>query len=432
MVTIRWKTGLMLFWALSAVVGAPQLVAQQDSAADSTQQRLDDLDQQVKVLSRRWELYQDSVINAAKSRPSVTAGATGFQLKSADGNFVLKLRGYLQTDARVYLSDDAQVLTNDLLLRRVRPILEGTVYKYYDFRIMPDFAGAAPTIFDAYFEARFKPEFAVRAGKYKPALGLERYQSATDVKFIERGLPTNLVPSRDVGLQVAGDLAGGVLNYNAAIFDGVPDLASGLNDVADGKDLVGRLFIVPFAKKAENPPVDLGFGIAASTGDELGNITTTALPSYRSPGQATVFRYLSEHYGARHRDRHRRRAEGTNHSPSLPEQRSPGPARGVRHHPPGGGSRHRSHPHHGEAGAQGVAGGGFLLPDRREELLPQRYPEEAVRSVRRGMGCLRAGRALWRAGLRRRRVPDLCEPDRRPSPRRRPGPSASTGTSAGT
>ena len=262
MVTIRWKTGLMLFWGLSAVVGAPQLVAQQDSVAEATQQRLDDLDQQVKVLSRRWELYQDSVINAAKSRPSVTAGATGFQLKSADGNFVLKLRGYLQTDARVYLSDDAQVLTNDLLLRRVRPILEGTVYKYYDFRIMPDFAGAAPTIFDAYFEARFKPEFAVRAGKYKPALGLERYQSATDVKFIERGLPTNLVPSRDVGLQVAGDLAGGILNYNAALFDGVPDLASGLNDVADGKDLVGRLFIVPFAKKAENPPVDLGFGIA--------------------------------------------------------------------------------------------------------------------------------------------------------------------------
>ena len=286
MVTIRWKTGLMLFWALSAVVGAPQLVAQQDSAAEATQQRLDDLDQQIKVLSRRWELYQDSVINAAKSRPSVTAGASGFQLKSADGNFVLKLRGYLQADGRVYLSDD-------LLLRRVRPILEGTVYKYYDFRIMPDFAGAAPTIFDAYFEARFKPEFAVRAGKYKPALGLERYQSATDVKFIERGLPTNLVPSRDVGLQVAGDPAGGILNYNAALFDGVPDLASGLNDVADGKDLVGRLFIVPFAKKADNPPVDLGFGIAGSTGDELGNITTTALPSYRSPGQATVFRYLT-------------------------------------------------------------------------------------------------------------------------------------------
>ena len=50
---------------------------------------------------------------------------------------------------------------------------------------------------------------------------------------------------------------------------------------------------MPFAKKADNPPVDLGFGIAASTGDELGNITTTALPSYRSPGQATVFRYLT-------------------------------------------------------------------------------------------------------------------------------------------
>jgi phosphate-selective porin OprO/OprP len=288
----RRKTGALLVAGLMSAVVAPHLVAQ-DSAAAAVQQQLDDLDQQIKILSRRWDLYQDSVIAAAKSRPSVTAGSSGFQLKSADGNFLIKFRGYVQADGRFFPGDSAQVLTNDLLLRRVRPILEGTVYKYYDFRIMPDFAGSAPTIFDAYFEARFKPEFAVRAGKYKPALGLERYQSATDVKWIERGLPTNLVPSRDVGLQVSGDLAGGIVNYNAGGFDGVPDLASGLNDIADGKDLVGRLFLLPFAKKEDNPPIDLGLGIAGSTGNELGTVTSTGLASYRSPGQATVFRYLT-------------------------------------------------------------------------------------------------------------------------------------------
>ena len=288
------RFGLIAGIALTTAAAAPVAAQQpEDSAAAALQQRLDQLDQQSRILARKFELYQDSVSNAAKGKPSVTAGTGGFQFKSADGNFVLKLRGYLQADARIFLSDDAKVLTNDFLLRRVRPILEGTIYKYYDFRIMPDFGGSAPTIFDAYFQARFKPEFTVRAGKFKPAVGLERLQSATDIKFAERGFPTNLVPSRDVGLQVAGDLSGGVVSYSAAIFNGVPDLASGLNDISDQKDLVGRLFIVPFAKQGQKAPVDLGVGIAASTGKELGTIANTALASYRAPGQATIFRYIA-------------------------------------------------------------------------------------------------------------------------------------------
>jgi hypothetical protein len=58
---------------------------------------------------------------------------------------------------------------------------------------MPDLGGIAPTIFDAYWDGKFVPQFTVRAGKFKPPIGLERLQSATDIAFAERGLPTNLV-----------------------------------------------------------------------------------------------------------------------------------------------------------------------------------------------------------------------------------------------
>lgn len=249
------SAGPTLVLGFLAVAAPRRSVAQQDTSLAA---RVEDLDQKLRILERLREIERDSIAAAAKGKASVTAGAGGFQLKSADGSFLLKLRGYVQADARVFLSDSAAVLTNDFLLRRVRPILEATVYKYYNFRIMPDFGGTAPAIFDAYFQARFKPEFTVRAGKFKPAVGLERLQSATDIKFNERGFPTNLVPSRDVGLQIAGDLGGGVVSYSAAIFNGVPVL---------------------------------GFGIAGSTGKELGTITSTALASYRSPGQATIFRY---------------------------------------------------------------------------------------------------------------------------------------------
>ena len=286
------RAGLWTGAVLSVAV-APQLAAQQDSSVARLQAQLEQVDQQSRITARQFELYRDSVAAAARTKPSVAAGASGFSLRSADGNFVLGFRGYFQSDARVYLSDDAKVLTNDLIIRRARPILEATVFNYYGVRIMPDFGGSAPAIFDAYFDARWKPSFGVRAGKFKPPVGLERLQSATDIKFIERGLPTNLVPSRDVGIQLSGLLGQGILSYEAGIFDGAPDLASGNNDIADGKDLVGRLFLTPFARQGATAAFDLGLGVAVSTGEELGTTAATNLPSYRSPGQATIFRYRS-------------------------------------------------------------------------------------------------------------------------------------------
>lgn len=202
-------TGWLLLVLLNAIRAAP-LAAQQDgtekaATPDLLRERVDQLDQQVRILSRRWELYQDSVVAAAQSRPVVQAGAGGFQPKSADGNFVLHLGGYLQADGRFFADDQAKTLTNDLLIRRARPVLEATVYRYYFFRLLPDFTGTATTLYDAWFEARFRPQLAIRAGKFKPAIDLERLQSATDIKFVERGLPTNLAPRAAGGADRPGE-----------------------------------------------------------------------------------------------------------------------------------------------------------------------------------------------------------------------------------
>ena len=97
------------------------------------------LDQKVRVLERKAELDNETTQTKSQANPRLTAGADGFSFSSADTNFVLKLRGYVQTDARFYLGDN--IPANDtFLMRRVRPIIEGTVYKYYDYRIMLDFA----------------------------------------------------------------------------------------------------------------------------------------------------------------------------------------------------------------------------------------------------------------------------------------------------
>ena len=209
---------------------------------------------------------------------TVTAGKDGFSLKSADGNFVLKLRGYTQFDGRFFQSDDQKPATDTFTLRRVRPILEGTVYKIFDFRIMPDFGQGQTVLFDAYLEARFNPAFRVRAGKFKPPVGLERLQSATDILFVERALPTNLVPNRDLGVQVSGDLAGGTVNYAVGAFNGTVDLGNGDADTNNGKDLDARVFFQPFVT-GTGPLKNLGFGVGASQGNQTGTLTAPALPA---------------------------------------------------------------------------------------------------------------------------------------------------------
>jgi phosphate-selective porin OprO/OprP len=229
----------------------------------------------------------------AAAAPTITATRDGLTVRSADNAFNFRLRGYVQSDARFFgAKGPVAPGSSTFLLRRVRPILEATAYKYFGLRIMPDFGNGQVVLYDAYAEAKPNAAFNVRLGKFKPPIGLERLQSATDVRFVERGLPTSLVPNRDVGVQLYGDLAGARVQYQVGAFDGAPDAANLDGDQSTGKDVVGRLFFRPFAANTAGP--DLGFGVAGSSGTEQGTLTATALPSYRTTGQLALFRYRAD------------------------------------------------------------------------------------------------------------------------------------------
>src|SRR6185295_6765350 len=157
------------------------------------------------------------------SAPRITASATRFQIGSADGANFIRFRGTLFADNRAYAGDSAPETADTFLLRSVRPTIEGTFGGIYDFRITPDFGSGRSIIVDAYAAARFKPGFVVTAGKFKPSVGLERLASEPDLKFMERGLPTLLVPNRDLGVQLSGDFAGGAFSYQVGYFNGVTD-----------------------------------------------------------------------------------------------------------------------------------------------------------------------------------------------------------------
>jgi phosphate-selective porin OprO/OprP len=269
--------------------------------ATTVDQRIDALDREIRALKRQRELDQEQAqqqaadaAQKASRAPTLSAGQDGFAFRSADSNFVLRIRGYAQADGRFYLYDKANNGTDSFLMRRVRPILEGTVFRDFDFRIMSDFGNGAASstiLQDAYVEWHHWQWLKLRAGKFKPPVGLEQLQSDTDLLFVERGLPSDLVPQRDVGVQLSGDLLGGVVSYAGGVFNGVVDGGIGDLDTTDSKDMAARLFFQPFKTTDIKVLQGFGFGAGSTIGHEQSTSTTTNLPTYKTTGQLTFFSY---------------------------------------------------------------------------------------------------------------------------------------------
>ncbi len=278
---------------------------QQEAAADQQPQteptdkeKIEALDQKIRVLERLREIEQEKAKEKEKTATIVGAGKDGFSIKSADGAFVFKFRGLMQADLRVFGENSHPPIATlgsnptTFTMRRVRPTFEGTVFNIFDFKFMPDFGEGKTVLQDAYVSARFLPTLAVVFGKMKEPFGLERLQSTQNIIFIERALPTDVAPNRDVGVQITGDVLHGTLNYSLGVFNGVLDGASADIDVTKGKDIVGRVFARPFRQNSSSPLQGLGFGIAVSSGHQDG-----ALSTYKTIGQQTFFSYSSSTVG---------------------------------------------------------------------------------------------------------------------------------------
>jgi phosphate-selective porin OprO/OprP len=267
-----------------------------DGNAD-LRQEIEQQKQRLAVLERKLEIQQEAAATAAASAPRITANASRFQVGNTDNSNFIRLRGTLHVDNRVFGGDSVAETADTFILRRVRPTFEGTFGGIYDFRFTPDFGGGRSIIVDAYAAARFNPGFVVTAGKFKPPVGLERLQSGADIRFIERGLPTNLVPNRDLGVQFSGDFSGGVFSYQLGYFNGVTDGNSSDNlgspDIESdtGGDYAARVFFQPFVNSDNFNLRGLGFGVGATYQDLPGVPTNTYLSAYRSPGQQSVFAY---------------------------------------------------------------------------------------------------------------------------------------------
>ena len=188
---------------------------------------------------------------------------------------------------------------NTFLIRRAEPSLEGRLPYGVSFLVNPDFGGGTTVLQDAYLGLEATDELKFRFGKFKPPFGLERLQPASNLSFVEFGLPTLLTPNRDVGAMVYGDLVHNLFGYAGGIFNGTPD--NGSTDLASDspKEFDGRVYARPFIVIPNEVLGRLFVGVATTFGRVYGTptnpafATPTSTPAYKTPGQSTDFSYIA-------------------------------------------------------------------------------------------------------------------------------------------
>ena len=272
----------------------PAWADERDDKIKALEKKLQELDERYRTLEKKLESQQKppppnepspTDESASEKASTLSPGyKDAFTIRSANSNFVARLRGILQVDSRTFV-DDGGIKGNDTFtLRRARPILGGTVFRDFDFLFVPEFGGSgSPSIRYAYLNYTYNPAVQARIGKFKVPVSLEQLQSDYNTLFIERAFVSSLAPSSDLGVQLHGEIwrgkeadtqrlsARGALNYSVGVFNGVGDGRTSENiDFDDQKDIVARIFAHPFLNTDIRFLKGLGLGIAGSYGHQEG------------------------------------------------------------------------------------------------------------------------------------------------------------------
>lgn len=267
--------------------------AASDGEVETLREQIRQLDQKLRVLERKQEL-KDETAAAAKPAPTtlVAADRRGLYVESADKNYSFRIRPRIQVDAH-WFPEDTDGAT-DVTLRRVRPVVEGKAGPL-KWRFMPELAGTV-RILDAWGDVQVTPDTFVRVGKTKTAVGYERLQSFSKTLFIERGLPSVLTTTRDIGVQLHSS-SGGIVDWSLGVTSGAlddTDLSANANLSSGDFDYEARVFVQPFRAEQDHAFAGLGFGFAAQTGTEsvaIADADRDRRIRYRTAGRNTFFRY---------------------------------------------------------------------------------------------------------------------------------------------
>src|ERR1700733_7481431 len=127
----------------------------QDQKIQELEKKVEELDQRVKVDDRKQEIKDADAADAAQGSGLVSVGNDGVIIHTGTDNFRLKVGMDIQIDNRTFPGTSAVTVLDQILIRRARPTISGTVYKYVDFFIRPDFGQGTTVIYEAYMQLNY-------------------------------------------------------------------------------------------------------------------------------------------------------------------------------------------------------------------------------------------------------------------------------------
>jgi len=200
-----------------------------------------------------------------KKPPFVAGYEDGFFVRSADGNFSLRVGGRVAMHTFYQQEDTAQ--SDSFTMDRVRFYTEGFLYKYFQYKVEAEFATGSSILRDAYLNLTYDPRANVQLGQYKVPFSYEALLSKRYLDLVERSAVTlsTVNPSRDIGLMLHGRLGGGLLAYQLALLNGAGQNRADNNSA---KDLAARFVLTPFIAQQDNILASLNFGGAVTFGHQ--------------------------------------------------------------------------------------------------------------------------------------------------------------------
>jgi phosphate-selective porin OprO/OprP len=135
----------------------------------------------------------------------------GITWESGDKAHKISVNGRVQLDYRDFSNDELDKTKDGFDVRRAYLGVSGQFAKYYDFKVVANFAEAddvkdkSNQLDEAYFGINWWKQASFRFGQFKMPFSLEEQISSRFIDFQERSLANKLVPGKEIGAMVHGE-----------------------------------------------------------------------------------------------------------------------------------------------------------------------------------------------------------------------------------
>ncbi len=202
--------------------------------------------------------------------PAFLQAQSPVTVQPAGKEVTLAIGGMLQVQAEAGDRGDARFGNDNdrFYLRRARINATGKFLEEFDFRLEGDFAGTLANtsalraqLTDGFVNWTRYPEASIRVGQFKTPFGFEQLFSDTRLITIERSLVNDrLTLSRQLGMQVGGDLLEKRVSYAAGVFNG----NGANNNFNDGDSFLSTARLSGVLRKGKSMTWSLGGNVFSS------------------------------------------------------------------------------------------------------------------------------------------------------------------------